>query len=82
MGILLSLGAGAEENLVLTLIQGFGKMHNLSSITACLPIPISAGKPWEIIPIDLSMVIQYDNLSNAIVKANITHYLDEKERCR
>lgn len=57
-------------------------MHNLSSITACLPIPISAGKPWEIIPIDLSMVIQYDNLSNAIAKANITHYLDEKERCR
>lgn len=73
-----------EENLILTLIQEFGKMHNLSSIMACLPIPGSAEEsiPWRIIPIDLSIVIQYDNLTKAIAKASITHYLDEKERCR
>lgn len=49
-----------EENLILSLIQGFGKMHYLSIITACLPIPGSAAEPipWGIIPIDLSMVIQ------------------------
>lgn len=40
-------------------------MHNLSSITACLPIPSSAREPipWGIIPVNLSMVIQYDNLT-------------------
>lgn len=64
MGIFLSLG-GCEENLILILIQGFGKICNLSSITACLPIPNSEREciPWGIIPINLSM-IQYDNLTN------------------
>lgn len=70
MGIILSLGGGIEENLILTLIQGFGKICDLFSITACLPIPDSEGEriPWGIIPINLSMVIQYDNLTNVIAK--------------
>lgn len=70
MGTILSLGGGVEENLILTLIQEFGKMCNLSSITACLLIPDSPGEfiPWEIIPINLSVVIQYDNLTNVIAK--------------
>lgn len=54
MGIILSLGGVVEENLILTWIQGFGKMHNLSSITACFPFPSSAGK---LIPGQLSLWI-------------------------
>lgn len=56
MGITLSLGGGVEENLILTLIQGFGKMHNPASITAYLAISNSAGEPipWENIPINLN----------------------------
>lgn len=83
-GITLSLGGGVEENLMLTFIQRFGKMHNLSSIRSCLPMPHSAGEhiPWGIIPRDLTMVIQYNNLTEVIAKANVTHYLDEKQRCR
>lgn len=54
-----------KKILILTVIQGFAKMYNLSSITACLPILASAGQPipWGIIPINLSVVIQYDNLT-------------------
>lgn len=73
-----------EENVILILIQGFGKMCNLSSIRACLPMPHSAGEhiPWGIILIDLSMVIKYNTLPKVIAKANVTHYLDKKQRCR
>lgn len=59
-------------------------MCNLSSIRACLPMPHSAGEhiPWGIILIDLSMVIKYNTLPKVIAKANVTHYLDKKQRCR
>lgn len=53
------------------------------ALQACLPIPGSTGEPipWGIIPIDLSIVIHYDNLTKGIAKTNITHYLDEEEKC-
>lgn len=34
--------ADIDENLILSLIQGFGRMYNLTSVTACIPIPHSA----------------------------------------
>ncbi|TRZ17796.1 hypothetical protein HGM15179_009267 [Zosterops borbonicus] len=42
-----------QENLVVGLIRDFGKTQNVSSITACLPLPHAAGDPipWGIIPI-------------------------------
>lgn len=44
MAIIIFLGGGVEENLILTLIQGLGKMYDLSSITACISIPDSEGE--------------------------------------
>uniref|UniRef100_A0A8B9T3C6 ribonuclease H n=1 Tax=Anas platyrhynchos TaxID=8839 RepID=A0A8B9T3C6_ANAPL len=40
-----------EENLMIGLIRDFAKMQNVSQVTACLPIPKSAGGPipWGII---------------------------------
>ncbi|XP_058701178.1 uncharacterized protein LOC131582363 [Poecile atricapillus] len=44
-----------QENLVVGLIRDFGKVQNVSRITACLPLPQAAGEPipWGIIPIPL-----------------------------
>lgn len=43
-------------NLILQLIQLFGKIHNVSQITACLPLPKSAASPvdWGILTLDLN----------------------------
>ena len=34
-----------QENLIVGLIRDFGKVQNVSSITACLPLPQAARKP-------------------------------------
>ncbi|KAM7020577.1 uncharacterized protein M8220_017630, partial [Acridotheres tristis] len=42
-----------QENLVVGLVRDFGKMQNVTAITACLPLPKAAGDPipWGIIPL-------------------------------
>ncbi|XP_050196620.1 uncharacterized protein LOC126653140 isoform X1 [Myiozetetes cayanensis] len=42
-----------QENLVVGLIRDFGRVQNVSKITACLPMPQSAGDPipWGVIPV-------------------------------
>ncbi|XP_051626518.1 uncharacterized protein LOC127462093 isoform X3 [Manacus candei] len=42
-----------QENLIVGLIRDFGKVQNVTKITACLPMPHAAGDPipWGIIPV-------------------------------
>lgn len=49
---------GYNENSILQLVQGFGKIKNVSSITACLPVPTKAGNPipWGILPTNLTKI--------------------------
>ncbi|XP_063035582.1 uncharacterized protein LOC134431513 [Melospiza melodia melodia] len=49
-----------QENLIVGLVRDFGKMQNVTKITACLPLPQAAGEPipWGIIPIPDPPIIQ------------------------
>ena len=69
---------------MLTLIKGFGRVRNLISVTACIPIPYSASQPipWGIILINSSLLEEYDIITEAFKWANVSHYLDKENMCR
>lgn len=56
MSVFFSVGMALEDNLILQLIQAFAKVQNLTSVTACLPIPRSARDPipWGILTMNLT----------------------------
>lgn len=49
---------GYNENLILQLVQEFGRIQNVFSITACLPMPTKAGNPTPlgILPTNLTKI--------------------------
>ncbi|XP_067158591.1 uncharacterized protein [Apteryx mantelli] len=54
----------ARDNMILQLLQSFGRMHNTSSLTACLPLPHSASHPleWGVLTFNLSRM--WNNIHN------------------
>lgn len=53
-------------------------MQNLIIITVFLPIPHSASQPipWDIIPMNSSLLEDYNNITN------VSCYLDKENKCR
>lgn len=75
---------GKEGNLISSLVQGFGKMYDLTSVTACLPFLQVTVQPLlqGIIPVNLTILEEYANISKSFVAANVSYYLDEDFKCR
>ncbi|KAM6342110.1 ashwin isoform 2-T2 [Podargus strigoides] len=78
------VNADLDEKLILSLKQGLGSMHNLTSATACIPIPHSAGQPipWDVIPVNSSLLEEYDNITEATQTAILTYYVDSEGKCK
>ncbi|XP_072706694.1 uncharacterized protein [Ciconia boyciana] len=62
---------GLEDNLILKLIQGFGKLQNTTGITTCLPIPHSSKNPieWGILTLRDLPLVNFSQIINQQTKS-------------
>ena len=59
-------------------------MHNLTSVTARIPFPHSTSQPipWAVLPMNSSLLGEYDNIEKAFERANVSYYLEKEKKCR
>jgi len=48
VSIVSSVSIACKGNLILRFIQSFGRIHDMSSVTSCLPLPKSVASPLQL----------------------------------
>jgi len=58
--IICSVSVICKENVILQFIQSFGRIHNISSVTACLlsPKSVASSLEWGILTLDLNQMFE------------------------